>query len=243
MLVKLRGAAQGPGALVAEIIVAALAEVLELRVPARRLVVLERDVVTDDRDQELGDLLAASVGLNLGFAVLDEAQDFEPSDLHRIPPADAAAILWLDRLVFNPDRTAHNPNLLWWDDRLWLIDHGAALRFHYDWSAVTEATPREIGMTREPHVFETASDSDEWSTWDSVFSGRLTRAALEAAVATVPADFLLPLIPGAHAGSPAEQAEALRRRRAAYVAFLWKRLKPPRAFVNHSPVRVVGSPE
>lgn len=103
-VVKLRGAAQGTGALVAEIIVAALAEVLELRVPARSLVVLERDVATDDRDQELADLLAASAGLNLAFAVLEGAQDLKTRDLDRVDPADAAAILWLDRLVLNPDR-------------------------------------------------------------------------------------------------------------------------------------------
>ncbi|HEV8236157.1 MAG TPA: hypothetical protein VGP84_16205, partial [Gemmatimonadaceae bacterium] len=41
---KLRGAAQGTGALVAEVIVAELAEALELKVPARSLVRLASDV-------------------------------------------------------------------------------------------------------------------------------------------------------------------------------------------------------
>src|SRR6185369_3933841 len=187
--------------LVAEIVVAALAEALELRVPARSLVVLERGVATDDRDQELGDLLTASAGLNLGFVVLEGAQDLKTCDLDRVSPEDAATILWLDRLVFNPDRTNGNPNLLWWGDRLWLIDHGAALRFQYNWSAVTEATPRQVGTTADPHVFETAAASDEWSTWDMVFVSRVTRSVLKDAVAMVPASFLLPLVPAAHTGS------------------------------------------
>ena len=35
--------------------------------------------------------------------------------------------MWLDALTTNVDRTPRNPNLLLWHDRLWLIDHGAAL--------------------------------------------------------------------------------------------------------------------
>jgi hypothetical protein len=41
----------------------------------------------------------------------------------------------------------------------------------------------------------------------------------------VPDDFLAPLL------SRAPDADRLRRRRRAYHAFLWKRLKPPRPFV------------
>ncbi len=39
----------------------------------------------------------------------------------------AADIVWLDAFTTNVDRTPRNPNLLIWHDRLWLIDHGAAL--------------------------------------------------------------------------------------------------------------------
>ena len=57
--------------------------------------------------------------------------------------------------------------------------------------------------------------------WDDVFAARLTRDVLDAAVEEVPDTFLEP-------GEP----DTLRRRRAAYSAFLWKRLKPPRAFAD-----------
>ena len=50
---------------------------------------------------------------------------------------------------------------------------------------------------------------------------RLSRGVLELAVDAVP-DGLL----------SENTAEARRRRRAAYVAFLWKRLKSPRPFVS-----------
>src|SRR5690349_4299148 len=49
---KLHGAAQGPGALVAEVIVAELAEALGLRVPERSLVRLDAGVESVDKNDE-----------------------------------------------------------------------------------------------------------------------------------------------------------------------------------------------
>ena len=77
-----------------------------------------------------------------------------------------------------------------------------------------------------PHLFEVVASSREWATWDAVFAGLVTRDVLESAVAAVPDDFITPMLPR---GS---QADGVRRRRAAYVAFLWKRLQPPRAFAT-----------
>src|SRR6185436_14425534 len=78
--VKLRGAGQGTAALVAEVIVAELAAALGLRVPARSVVTLAPDTPSDDKNDELADLLAASVGENLGFAPLPGARDFAAGD-------------------------------------------------------------------------------------------------------------------------------------------------------------------
>jgi hypothetical protein len=132
LLVKLRGAAQGTGALVAEIIVAELAEVLDLPVLPRSLAILKWDTPVDDKNDELADLLAASVGLNLTFPMLERARDATADDLLRFTPTERAAVLWLDRFVMNPDRTVTNANILARDGRLYLIDHGAALRFQYN---------------------------------------------------------------------------------------------------------------
>src|SRR5512132_1381195 len=61
---KLRGAGQGTGALVAEVVVAELAEALGLQVPMRSLVRIDRDIESLDRDGELRALLDASEGVN-----------------------------------------------------------------------------------------------------------------------------------------------------------------------------------
>ena len=149
---KLRGAGQGTGALVAEIIVGALCDALGLNTPARSLVRIPRGVESTDRNDELRWLLDASEGLNLGFAYLDGARNLELSQLDDVNRDDAAAIVWLDGLVMNPDRTRRNPNLMWWRDRLWLIDHGAALGFQYAWSSVSELSTGLPMPTHEPHL-------------------------------------------------------------------------------------------
>lgn len=219
---KLRGAAQGTAPLVAEVVVAALAEAIGLFVPARSLVTFAADLPSDDRNDELADLLRASAGVNLGFAVLDDARDLRAEDVPRVSEEEASAIVWLDALVQNPDRTARNPNLLLRRGRLWLIDHGAALGFHYDWPGVREEAPRRAWAPRRPHVL--AERAVIVQELDALLADQLGRDVLEAAVAAVPDAFLAPLVPD-------PTATALARRRAAYVAYLWKRLKAPRLFL------------
>lgn len=223
---KLRGAGQGTGALVAEIIVGALCDALGLKTPARTLVRLPRDVESVDRNDELRALLDASEGLNLGFAFLDGAKNLELDQLDRVNRDDAAAIVWLDGLVLNPDRTRRNPNLMWWRDRLWLIDHGAALGFQYTWSSVSELSTGLPMPAHDPHLLRDRVTDLE--AWDEIFTARLTREVIEGAVAQVPDDFLAQLLPS----GVSITGDALLRRRAAYVAFLWKRLKAPRAWVG-----------
>jgi hypothetical protein len=53
----------------------------------------------------------------------------------------ASELLWFDALTQNVDRTWRNPNLLVWHGDIWLIDHGAALYFHHDWSRAAPDKP------------------------------------------------------------------------------------------------------
>jgi len=222
---KLRGAGHGTAALVAEMIVATLAEAIGLNVPARSLVQIDPGIESLDRDGELRALLDASVGVNLGFAYLESAHVLRPEEIARVSQDDAAAIVWLDRFVMNPDRTDRNPNLMLSGDTLWLVDHGAALGFQYSWSSVTESSPRRPDVF-EPHVLrDRVTDLAEW---DALLAARMEREVIERAVAEVPDSFLEPL--------SGEGADALRRRRAAYSAFLWKRLKAPRDWLFAEPV-------
>ncbi|HEY0931435.1 MAG TPA: HipA family kinase, partial [Gemmatimonas sp.] len=139
--VKLHGASQGAAPLVAEFIVGALGDALGLSVPTRHLVELPHAVPSDDQNDELRDLLDASVGTNLAFEWLEGARDLSASEFTTANLVVASRVLWLDMLVQNLDRTPRNANLMMRRGTIWLIDHGACLPFQHDWSAVTESHP------------------------------------------------------------------------------------------------------
>src|SRR3954462_15514511 len=128
---KFRGAGQGPKALAAEIVAGELARGPGLPVPELVLVELDPALAAAEPDPEIQDLIVASAGLNLGVDFLPSALPFNPAaDFD--PGRDLSAdLVWLDALITNVDRTPRNTNLLVWHDRLWLIDHGAALFPHH----------------------------------------------------------------------------------------------------------------
>jgi HipA-like protein len=126
-VVKFRGAGQGLGALVAEVIVGELARRLDLLIPELVEVVLDPVLGAAEPDPEIQDLISGSAGSNLGVDFLPGALPYTPGGRWRPDERLAADIVWLDALATNVDRTPRNPNMLLWHDRLWLIDHGAAL--------------------------------------------------------------------------------------------------------------------
>lgn len=130
-VMKFRGAGQGLKVLVAEVIVGELARRLRLDVPELSVIDLPEPIAKYEADEEVQDLLLASLGSNLGLDLLPGAFPYDGS---APPPPDVAArIMWLDAFTANIDRTPHNPNLIRWHGRTWLIDHGAALYFHHSW--------------------------------------------------------------------------------------------------------------
>jgi hypothetical protein len=131
-VVKFRGAGQGPKVLVAEVVVGGLARRLGLPVPELVAVQLDPPIARYEADQEVQELLNASLGLNLGVDFLPGAFGYDAAC--EVSPETASSILWLDAFTANVDRSWRNPNLLVWHHELWCIDHGAALYFHHAWS-------------------------------------------------------------------------------------------------------------
>src|SRR6201991_5237160 len=131
-VLKFRGAGQGVKALVAELIGGEIARLLGLRVPEIVLAGLDEALGRTEPDEEIQDLLKASVGLNLGLHYLSGSITFDPV-VNRVDHLLASRIVWLDCLLTNVDRTARNTNMLMFNKELWLIDHGASLYFHHSW--------------------------------------------------------------------------------------------------------------
>jgi hypothetical protein len=130
-VLKFRGAGQGAQALVAELVAGEIGRALGLPVPEIVLVELDAGLGRAEPDPEIQDLIVASDGLNLGMDFLPGALAFGPLAGAELDPELAAGVVWFDALVTNIDRTPRNPNLLVWHERLWLIDHGAALYVHH----------------------------------------------------------------------------------------------------------------
>ncbi|HEX6644087.1 MAG TPA: HipA family kinase [Gemmatimonadales bacterium] len=217
-VVKFRGAGQGPRALVAELIVGLLAGVLELPVPELAIVHVPEPFGRSEPDPEIQDLLQASHGVNVGLRYLDGAFNFDPraaGDL--VDTSFATQLVWLDAFVTNPDRTHRNPNLLIWQRRPWLIDHGAALYAHHDWSSVDASRTRTPFPLIRDHVLLTRSG--DLRAVDGIAAGRLTEAVLRELLALVPDELL--------GDGPA----AARDR---YLDYLAARLAGPREFVDEA---------
>jgi len=89
-VLKFRGAAQGLRVLVAEVIVAGLARAVDVPVPDLAVIDLRREIARFEADQEVQDLLNASLGTNLGMDFLpgalgyDGSQPADPSVASRI---------------------------------------------------------------------------------------------------------------------------------------------------------------
>lgn len=130
-VVKFRGAGQGLKVLVAEALVGEIGRAVGVRVPDLAVVDMPAAIARYEADEEVQDLLTASVGTNLGLDYLPGSFGYDGSH----PPAqdEATAIVWLDAFTANVDRTWSNPNLLVWHRNVWAIDHGAALYFHHSW--------------------------------------------------------------------------------------------------------------
>ena len=185
---KFRGAGQGKPVLVAEVIVAELVRAVGLRTP--RLVGLQLDeaIARYEADEEVQDLLKASIGLNLGVDFLPGSFGFDPTV--SLPDDEAARILWLDAFVANVDRSWRNPNLLVWHGDVWLIDHGASLYFHHAWSGgVTDPGRFAVqGYDVTDHVL--AAHAGGVPAVDAGMADALTDEVIHDAVAAVPDEWL-----------------------------------------------------
>jgi hypothetical protein len=132
-VVKLRGAGQGPKALIAELVAGELARAAGLQVPEIVLVDLDPSMAHGEPDPELATPLEKSAGRNLGLDYLPGSITFDPLADAPADAKTASRIVLFDAFVTNVDRTPRNPNILTWHRSLWLIDHGACLYFHHGW--------------------------------------------------------------------------------------------------------------
>ena len=220
-VVKFRGAAQGPRALVAELVAGEIGRALGLPVPEIVLVEIDPEFGRAEPHQEIQELLERSVGLNLGLDYLPGSLTFDPAAKHPPDPDLAARIVWFDAFVTNVDRTARNTNLLLWHRQLWLIDHGAALYFHHTWNDVPTQAQSPFARISDHVLLPFAGPIADA---DAGLRPKLDVAGLERILAMVPDGWL---------GDETGFADATAHR-AAYVDYFVRRLAAADRFVEEA---------
>ncbi len=220
-VLKFRGAGQGARALVSELIAGEIGRELGLQVPELVLVEVDSALGRNEPDWEIRELLKGSVGLNLALDYLPGSIMFDPAAKDVVDADLASRAVWFDAFVTNVDRTARNPNLLFWHKTLYFIDHGAALYFHHNWQGVEQAARSPFAAIRD-HVLLPWADRIREA--DALLRPRLAEAVFEHVLAMVPDEWLLPE-PGI--STPSEK-------RAGYVTWLMQRLEAAPLFLEEA---------
>lgn len=104
-VLKFRGAGQGPMALVAELVAGEIGRELGLNVPELVFIEVDAALGRNEPDEEIRDLLKASVGLNLALDYLPGSTMFDPAAGDVADAKTASTAVWFDAFVMNVDRT------------------------------------------------------------------------------------------------------------------------------------------
>ena len=219
-MLKFRGAGQGVKALVAELIGGEIARLLGLKVPEIVFANVDTAFGRTEPDEEIQDLLKASVGLNVALHYLSGSISFDPA-VTRVEPLLASKIVWLDCLLTNMDRTVRNTNMLSWHKELWLIDHGACLYFHHNWQNWEEQALRPFALVKDHVLLPQATLLEEV---DKEFHALLTNTDIRKIVNLVPDDWL----------ASDNTFESLEAHREVYTRFLETRFAHSRNFVKEA---------
>ncbi len=217
-VLKFRGAGQGAKALIAELIGGEIARAVGLLMPEIVLANLDEAFGRTEPDEEIQDLLKASVGLNLGLHYLSGATTFDPL-VTEVNSMLASKIVWLDCFLYNVDRTIKNTNILVWHKEIWLIDHGASLYFHHSWQQWMDKACQPFAHVKDHVLLPFANDLEKV---DELFHTIIDDDLIDSIVSTIPEIWL------ANENNFATIAE----HKNAYATFLKMRLAHSQIFVK-----------
>jgi hypothetical protein len=216
-VLKFRGAGQGPLALVAELVAGEIGRELGLNVPELVFIEVDPALGRNEPDEEIRDLLKASVGLNLALDYLPGSTMFDPAAGEVADAQTASMAVWFDAFVMNVDRTPRNANLLCWHRELYFIDHGAALYVHHDWETMLDRAESPFRESKNHILLPWATRMEEAEERARLI---LTPDKLAAILEAVPDKWLL----RDHEGISAAQ------KREVYANFFTRRLKASSIF-------------
>ncbi len=219
-VLKFRGAGQGKKVLISELIAGEIGKAAGLPVPELVFAQLETDLARTEPDPEVQSLIRASGGLNIAMDYLPGSITFDPI-AQTIDPATAAKVVWFDSLIMNVDRTVRNTNMLIWHKKLYLIDHGAALVFHFNWPTAAEKADSPFSNIKDHVLLKASGDLDQV---DAEMKSKITEAELARIVQSIPGEWL----------EGESTFASIEDHRAAYLKFFTRRLASSQKFVQEA---------
>lgn len=143
VVIKMRGAGNGAGALLSEFLVNRLAHLAGLPVPDVRVVEIAVDHPWEFGTDEFDDLLQKSPGPNLGICWIPDAVQLGAEEVNALPEEFISQVVTLDLAFSNLDRSAASCNLLRQSSgEKWIIDHGSC-RFLFRRGAISHSLAKD----------------------------------------------------------------------------------------------------
>ena len=186
-VLKFRGAGQGKKALISDFVGGELARAIGFKVPEMVFMNLDDSFSQTEPDEEIQDLLKFSVGLNLGVHFLSGSITYDPL-VSKVDGLTASKLVLLDSLISNIDRTAKNPNLLIWNNELWVIDNGASFYFHHNWDTWKNHLTKTFPLVKDHVLLSQATHLIDAS---SEIHSILTAEKIKEIISKIPEDWLL----------------------------------------------------
>jgi hypothetical protein len=187
-VLKFRGAGQGTKALIADFIGGEIARAAGFNVPEIVFATLDAAFGRSEPDEEIQDLLRASTGINLALHYLSGSITFDPA-VTKLDSPLASRIVWLDALLTNVDRTARNTNMLSWNKKIWLIDHGAALYFHHSWDNWEKQSLNPFPAIKDHVLLPWANEIEKAG---EELKQKITSETIRTIIEKIPDDWLMP---------------------------------------------------
>ena len=219
-VLKFRGAGQGAKVLIAELLAGEMARTAALNIPDLAFANLDPELARTEPDSEVQSLIRASAGLNIAMDFLPGSVTFDPVATV-VDSQTASKIVWFDAFITNVDRTVRNANMLMWHKKLWLIDHGASMYFHYSWGNGHPKSDGAFPLIKDHVLLKFAKDLGKA---DAEMKAKITPAEIQRITSLIPDDWLEP--------EPAFANKAQHRE--AYRRYFVERLQSSQTFVQEA---------
>lgn len=184
--VKLRAGMSGKYALVSEWFGNKLGNQLNIKTQSPTWVKLDKTLNTEGIYIEVKELIAKSLGTNIGFQYLETAKDVNIDSIKMLDKKTATDIFLFDLIMINIDRTSNNNNLMQNGNELISVDYESSLLL----SELIEGK----NLLNNPRILQCFRDNPLYSdTTDGVikqFIDQLNQVEIKDIIDEIPSELL-----------------------------------------------------